>query len=411
MSEAGRVGGTDALRPYRLRVPQADLDDLRARLAAVRWPDEIPGIGWAQGVPLGYLRELTEYWRDRYDWRAHEALLNSFPQFTTTIDGADIHLLHIRSPEPTALPLLLTHGWPGSIVEFIDVIAPLSDPRGQGDDPADAFHLVIPSLPGYGLSGPTRERGWGISRIARAWSELMSRLGYRRYGAQGGDWGHAITRELAAIDAERVIGIHLNTLLTPPPDDPAEAALLTAEERARLDHLSEVEADMSAYARIQGTRPQTLAYALTDSPVGQLAWIVEKFKEWTDSERVPEDAVPRDRLLTNVMLYWLTRTAASSARLYWDTFHPVPPPASIVPPPERAAAIPTGVAVFARDHARPVRRLAERDINIAHWAEYDRGGHFAAMEEPDLFVRDVRTFFRLLRADVESAVSHCRTDG
>jgi microsomal epoxide hydrolase len=239
----------------------------------------------------------------------------------------------------------------------------------------------------------------------------MSRLGYRRYGAQGGDWGHAITRELAAIDAERVIGIHLNTLLTPPPDDPAEAALLTAEERARLDHLSEVEADMSAYARIQGTRPQTLAYALTDSPVGQLAWIVEKFKEWTDSERVPEDAVPRDRLLTNVMLYWLTRTAASSARLYWDTFHPVPPPASIVPPPERAAAIPTGVAVFARDHARPVRRLAERDINIAHWAEYDRGGHFAAMEEPDLFVRDVRTFFRLLRADVESAVSHCRTDG
>ena len=411
MSEAGRVGGTDALRPYRLRVPQADLDDLRARLAAVRWPDEIPGIGWAQGVPLGYLRELTEYWRDRYDWRAHEALLNSFPQFTTTIDGADIHLLHIRSPEPTALPLLLTHGWPGSIVEFIDVIAPLSDPRGQGDDPADAFHLVIPSLPGYGLSGPTRERGWGISRIARAWSELMSRLGYRRYGAQGGDWGHAITRELAAIDAERVIGIHLNTLLTPPPDDPAEAALLTAEERARLDHLSEVEADMSAYARIQGTRPQTLAYALTDSPVGQLAWIVEKFKEWTDSERVPEDAVPRDRLLTNVMLYWLTRTAASSARLYWDTFHPVPPPASFVPPPERAAAIPTGVAVFARDHARPVRRLAERDINIAHWAEYDRGGHFAAMEEPDLFVRDVRTFFRLLRADVESAVSHCRTDG
>jgi epoxide hydrolase len=411
MNEEGRGSSEAALRPFRLRVPQAEIDDLRARLAAVRWPDEIPGMGWAQGVPLGYVQELTEYWRDRYDWRAQEAMLNSFPQFTTTIDGANIHLLHVRSPEPTALPLLLTHGWPGSIVEFIDVIAPLSDPRSRGDDPADAFHLVIPSLPGYGLSGPTRERGWDISRIARAWSELMSRLGYRRYGAQGGDWGHAITRELGVIDGERVIGIHLNTLLTPPPDDPAEAAMLTAEERARLDHLSEVEADMSAYARIQGTRPQTLAYALTDSPVGQLAWIVEKFKEWTDSARVPEDAVPRDRLLTNVMLYWLTGTAASSARLYWDTFHPVTPAPPIASPPPRAAVTPTGVAVFAHDHARPVRRLAERDNNIAYWAEYDRGGHFAAMEEPDLFVHDVRTFFRRFRAGVESAVSRHRTVG
>jgi microsomal epoxide hydrolase len=410
MSEEGRADSEAVLRPFELHVPQADLDDLRARLAAVRWPDEIPGIGWAQGVPLGYLQELTEYWRDRYDWRAQEALLNSFPQFTTTIDGADIHFLHVRSPEPRALPLLLTHGWPGSIVEFIDVIAPLSDPRGQGADPADAFHLVIPSLPGYGLSGPTRVRGWDISRIARAWSELMSRLGYRRYGAQGGDWGHAITRELGVIDGDRVIGIHVNTLLTPPPDDPAEAAMLTAEERARLDHLIEIEADMSAYARIQGTRPQTLAYALTDSPVGQLAWIVEKFKEWTDSARVPEDAVPRDRLLTNVMLYWLTRTAASSSRLYWDTFHPVTPAPHPVPPPQ-AAATPTGVAVYARDHARPVRRLAERDNNIAYWAEYDRGGHFAAMEEPDLFVDDVRTFFRRFRDSVEPAVSHRRTGG
>jgi epoxide hydrolase len=235
----------------------------------------------------------------------------------------------------------------------------------------------------------------------------MNRLGYRRYGAQGGDWGHAITRELGVIDDERVLGIHLNTLLTPPPGDPAEAAPLTAEEQARLDHLSEVEADLSAYARIHGTRPQTLAYALTDSPVGQLAWIVEKFKEWTDSAQAPEDAVPRDRLLTNVMLYWLTGTAASSARLYWDTVHPVAPPA-----PPRAPATPTGVAVFAYDHARPVRRLAERDNNIAYWAEYERGGHFAAMEEPDLFVRDVRAFFRRLRGrGANPAVSPRRMDG
>src|SRR5918999_5994797 len=239
---------TAGIRPFRIDIPQADLDDLRERLARTRWPDELPGVGWSRGVPLGYLKELAAYWADGYDWHKHEARLNQYPQFTTTIDGANVHFLHVRSPEPDALPLLLTRGWPGSIVEFIDVIAPLGDPRGQGDDPADAFHLVIPSLPGYGLSGPTRERGWDISRIARAWSELMSRLGYLRYVAQGGDWGHAITRELAAIDAERVIGIHLNTLLTPPPDDPAEAALLTAEERARLDHLSEVEADMSAYA-------------------------------------------------------------------------------------------------------------------------------------------------------------------
>ncbi|MFD7520564.1 epoxide hydrolase family protein [Streptomyces niveus] len=379
------------VEPFVDDVPQADLDDLATRLAATRWPDELPGAGWSQGVPGHYLRELATYWRTEYDWRAQEAQLNRFPQFTTVIDGATVHFLHIRSARADALPLLITHGWPGSVVEFLDVIGPLTDPGAHGGDPADAFDLVIPPIPGYGLSGPTREGGWDVHRVALAWAELMRRLGYERYGTQGGDWGHAITRELAAVDGERVVGIHLNTLLTPPPEDPAEAAALTADDRARLDQLMVAEPEMSGYARIQGTRPQTLAYGLTDSPVGQLAWIVEKFMEWTDSTRRPEDAVPRDRLLTNVMLYWLTATAGSSARHYWEAAHPSRPPRGGRLP------TPTGVAVFAADQARPVRRIAERDNVIVHWSEFDRGGHFAAMEEPDLFAGDVRAFFRRFR--------------
>ncbi|GAA3515883.1 microsomal epoxide hydrolase [Streptosporangium album] len=380
-----------AVRPFILDIPQADLDDLADRLAATRWPDEPAGADWSQGVSMAYLKELTAYWRTVYDWREHEAHLNRFPQFTTTIDNTNVHFLHIRSAQTDALPLLITHGWPGSIVEFLDVIGPLTDPRAHGGDPADAFHLVIPSIPGYGLSGPTHEGGWDVHRIAKAWAELMRRLGYHRYGAQGGDWGHAITRELAAIDTDHVVGVHLNTLLTPPPSDPAEAAGLTDDDKARLDRLISAEPEMSGYAKIQGTRPQTLAYALTDSPVGQLAWIVEKFKEWTDCADVPEDAVSRDRLLTNVMLYWLTATAGSSARHYWEAFHPSQPPRT------EPLATPTAVAVFAADLARPVRRLAERDNNIVHWSEFDRGGHFAAMEEPDLFTDDVRAFFHQFR--------------
>ncbi|MFG3022016.1 epoxide hydrolase family protein [Streptomyces sp. NPDC048254] len=380
-----------AVRSFTLDIPQTDLDDLAIRLAATRWPDELSDVGWSHGVPMAYLKELTAYWHTTYDWREHEAHLNRLPQFTTTIDGANIHFLHIRSAQPDALPILITHGWPGSIIEFLDTIGPLTDPGSHGGDPTDAFHLVIPSIPGYGLSGPTHDRGWDIHRVAKAWAELMRRLGYPRYGAQGGDWGHAITRELAAIDTDHVIAIHLNTLLTPPPTDPAEAAELTDDDRARLDRLTSAEPEMSGYAKIQGTRPQTLAYALTDSPVGQLAWIVEKFKEWTDSTEAPEDAVSRDRLLTNVMLYWLTATAGSSARHYWEALHPSHPPRT------EPLDTPTGVAVFAADLARPVRQLAEREHNIVHWSEFDRGGHFAAMEEPDLFIDDLRTFFRDFR--------------
>jgi epoxide hydrolase len=381
------------IRPFRIDVPQADLDDLRDRLRRTRWPDELPGVGWSRGVPLAYLKELAGYWADGYDWRKQEARLNEHPQFTTTIDGANVHFLHVCSREPHALPLLLTHGWPGSIVEFLNAIGPLTDPRAHGGDPADAFHLVIPSIPGYGLSGPTREPGWTTGRVARAWAELMARLDYQRYGAQGGDWGAFVSPELGRVDPDHVIGVHVNaaTLGFIPlgPVDPEELASFTDAEKQRLERLNSSTAGPgNGYFEVQAHRPQTLAYALTDSPVGQLAWIVERFKEWTHDADVPEDAVDRDQLLTNVMLYWLTGTASSSGRMYYENMH-----AGFSPQPP--ATTPTGVAVFAEDHA--IRRYGERGNNIVHWTEFDRGGHFAAMEVPDLLVGDVRSFFRGLR--------------
>lgn len=388
---------TVELRPFRLDVPEADLVELRRRLAATRWPAEVPDVPWRRGVPQAYLRELVDYWHSTYDWRRHEARLNGFSQFTATIDGTDIHLLHVRSPEPDALPLVVTHGWPGSVVEFLDVIGPLTDPRRYDAEPADAFHLVVPALPGFGFSGPPADSGWDVPRIARAWAALLHRLGYSRYGVQGGDWGHAVSRELGLLAPEHVVGVHLNTLLTLPPDDPAEAAALTDADRARLARVAAALPEMAGYAALQSTRPQTLAYALTDSPVGQLAWIAEKFLEWTDAVDAPEQAVDRDLLLTNVMVYWLTGTAGTSANLYYEHAHPAGPAA-----PPRRSTVPTGVAVFGADVAAPVRRLAERDNHIVHWSEFDRGGHFAAMEEPDLFVADVRAFFRPLRPAVRT---------
>lgn len=294
------------IRPFRIDIPQADLDDLNDRLARTRFPDELPSVGWSRGVPLGYLKELAEHWRTGYDWRAWEAKLNEYPQFTTTIEGQNIHFLHARSPEPDALPLILTHGWPGSVVEFLDIIGPLTDPRAHGGDPADAFHLVIPSLPGFGLSGPTRDTGWHERRVATAFAELMRRLGYERYGAQGGDVGAGVSPDLGRVDADHVVGVHVNAatvgFMPFPPLDAAELAELTDAEKARVERISQFMSEDFGYAQIQSTRPQTLAYGLTDSPVGQLAWIVEKFKEWTHGTEVPEDAVDRDRILTNVML-------------------------------------------------------------------------------------------------------------
>jgi pimeloyl-ACP methyl ester carboxylesterase len=381
------------IHPFTVDIAQAVLDDLSDRLARTRWPNELPGVGWSRGVPLGYLKELAEYWRTTYDWRKHEAKLNAYPQFSTEIDGQTIHFLHVRSPEPDALALILTHGWPGSVVEFLKIIGPLTDPRAHGGDAADAFELVIPSLPGFGFSGPTRESGWTTERTARVWAELMSRLGYERYGAQGGDFGAFVSPELGRIDPEHVVGVHVNAatfgFIPFGEVSQEELATFTDAEKARLERLNNYTRDESGYFQIQATRPQTLAYGLTDSPVGQLAWIVEKFKEWTfPAAELPETAIDRDDMLTNVMLYWLTGTAGSSANLYYESMHSGSWH-------EEPAKTPTGVAVFAEDVA--IRRYAEYANNIVHWSEFDRGGHFAALEAPDLLVRDVREFFRRFR--------------
>ncbi|MGH3705563.1 MAG: epoxide hydrolase family protein [Agromyces sp.] len=377
------------IRPFRIDIPQAELDDLDRRLAATRWPDELPGVGWSYGTPSGYLRGIADYWRTTFDWREREAELNAFPQFTTTIDGQNVHFLHVRSPEPDAMPLLLTHGWPGSIVEFMKVIGPLTDPRAHGGDPADAFHIVAPSMPGFAFSGPTHETGWDMSRIARAWAELMNRLGYARYGAQGGDTGAVISPMLGRIAPDRVIGVHVNGSLGFPSGDPAEFAAMNETEQARLAAMQRQMEEGTGYAVIQSTRPQTIGVGLSDSPAAQLAWIVERFKEWTDpAAELPEDAVDLDQLLANVSVYWLTGTATSAARLYREgraSWGEETPPSSV----------PSGVAVFPGDFG--IRSIAERENNVVHWSEFDRGGHFPAMEVPDLLVDDVRTFFRGLR--------------
>jgi pimeloyl-ACP methyl ester carboxylesterase len=379
------------LRPYRINVPQADIDDLRDRLARTRWAPGLPGTGWERGVPADYLRELAAYWADGYDWRAHEAALNAIPQFITTIDGADVHFLHVRSAEPDATPLMLLHGWPGSVVEFLDVIGPLTDPVAHGGDPADAFHLVIPSLPGYGFSGPLTETGWTDGRAAAALTELMARLGYQRYGVQGGDVGALIGPLMGRAAPDRVIGVHVNALVTFPTGDPADMAAMTDADRGRLAAMQAWQERSGAYMQVQGTRPQTIGQSLTDSPSGLLAWIVEKFQEWTDpAAKLPEDAVDRDRILTDVSIYWFTATAGSAAHTYYERFND---PAMWTP--RERSAVPTAVAVFTTDVS--VRPFADKVNNVVRWTEFDRGGHFAALEAPDLLTADVREFFRSLR--------------
>jgi pimeloyl-ACP methyl ester carboxylesterase len=376
------------IRPYRISVPQADLEDLRERLARTRWARDLPGAGWERGVPTGYLRELADYWAKEYDWRAHEAALNAHAQFITTIDGADVQFLHLRSAQPDATPLLLLHGWPGSIVEFLDMIGPLTDPAAHGGDPADAFHLVIPSLPGYGFSGPLTETGWTDGRSAAALAELMDRLGYDRYGVQGGDVGAFIAPLIGRMAPGRVIGVHVNALVTFPSGDPAEMAALTGAERDRLAAMEKWQQQSSAYLQVQGTRPQTIGQALTDSPSGLLAWIVEKFQEWTNpAALLPEDAVDRDRILTDVSIYWFTATAGSAAQTYYERFNDP----SMWMPQERST-VPTAVAVFPTDIS--IRPFASKTSNIVRWSEFDRGGHFAALEAPGLLTADIREFFR-----------------
>ena len=385
----------EELVPFRVAVPHAALEDLKRRLAQTRWPSALPGDGWRRGVPGDYLQGLAEYWRTAYDWRRFEAELNVYPQFTTTLDGQKVHFLYVRSPEAEATPLMLIHGWPGSVVEFMDVIGPLTDPRAHGGDAADAFHLVIPSIPGHGFSQPLAGAGWTHYRIARAFTQLMRRLGYRRYGVQGGDVGAFVAPEMGRIDPEHMLGVHVNSMVQIPSVLQILVGLLTFSkaDRRRLARFKNYRDDMMGYAQIQGTRPKTLAYGLTDSPVGQLAWIIEKFKEWTDpAAALPDDAVDRDRLLDNVSLNWFAAAAGPSANLYYEVAHD---PTSGKRKPKNT--VPTGVAVSASQDVT-IRRWADRENNIVHWTEFDHGGHFAALEVPDFLVGDVRAFFRALRA-------------
>jgi epoxide hydrolase len=386
------------LHPFEIEIPDEEVDDLRRRLSRARWPHALSGAGWERGVPQDYLEGLVAYWRDGSDWRAQERRLNEFPQFVTTIGGQSIHFLHVRSPEGDALPLIISHGYPGSVVEFVDVIGPLSDPRAHHGDPADAFHLIVPSLPGFGFSAPLTGTGWDAARTARAWVELMHRLGYDRYVAQGGDIGAGVTGMLGALDPEGVVATHVNT-------DPLATALigehigvdlggfaaseeLSTQERERIEFLVRYAAEGTGYLHLQSTRPHTIAYGLTDSPVAQLAWIVEKFREWTNPvANLPEQAVDRDQLLTNVSLYWFTRTGASAANFLYEAAHS----SEWLAP----TATPQGWAVFAADGI--IRRLLDPEKRIEHWSEFERGGHFAAMEAPDLLVDDIRGFFRAFR--------------
>jgi pimeloyl-ACP methyl ester carboxylesterase len=380
--------------PFRIDFPETALGDLRARLAGTRWPEAETVTDWSQGVPLSYLRELCRYWAEGYDWRATERRLNLLPQFRTEIDGLGIHFLHVRSPHLDALPVVITHGWPGSIVEFLKVIGPLTDPTAHGGEAADAFHLVIPSLPGYGFSDKPARPGWGVERIADAWARLMARLGYRRYGAQGGDWGTSVSTSIAQQDPEHVAGIHLNPPLAPP--DPATFDDLTDRERAALASLDHAAAWESGYSQEHATRPQTIGYALVDSPAALCAWIVEKFWAWTDCDGHLDNVLTRDELLDNVMLYWLPGTGASSARLYWESTRQVN--RWISGPVTDTVAVPTGCSIFPKELQRPSRRWAvRRFVDIRYWNELDKGGHFAAFEQPALFVNEVRAFFRLVR--------------
>jgi pimeloyl-ACP methyl ester carboxylesterase len=377
------------IKPFTIDIPQSDLDDLTSRLASARLPSPLPGDGWDTGVPVSWLSSLVEYWRTSYDWRAAEAELNTYPQFTTEIEGQRIHFLHVRSAEPDALPLLLTHGWPGSVVEFLDVIGPLTDPVAHGGQASDAFHLVIPSLPGFGFSGPVAGARWTMERIGRVWAELMRRLGYERYGAQGGDLGGSVSPEVGRAAPEHVVGVHTNGGPNLPPLELPEEELktLTPLEQDRMARIGRFMKEEFGYIAIQSTRPQTLAYGLVDSPVGQLAWIMDKFRAWTyPAETLPEFIISKDRLLTNVMMYWLTATAGSAAYIGYAQ------PRSWTRP---NSGVPTAALVLAHDVA--IRRYSEQANTITRWTDADQGGHFAALEEPTLLVTDIREFFTPLR--------------
>jgi epoxide hydrolase len=383
------------VRPLQIAVPDEDLADLRQRLTRARWPEPATVAGWSQGVPIGWLRDLCDYWATRYDWRRLEARLNDLPQYTTELDGTDIHFIHVRSPHPDALPLVLTHGWPGSVVEFLDVLDPLVDPPGHGGTAADAFDVVCPSLPGFGFSGKPTGPGWGPPRIAAAWAELMSRLGYERFGAQGGDWGSPVTTGLGEQFPDRVVGIHLN--YAPVGPGPSTMDELTDAERQSLADVGEHREWGMGYSLQQATRPQTLGYGLTDSPVGQCAWIAEKYWAWTDHDGDPRSALSPDQMLDNISVYWHTASAASSARIYWEDGFARPSNRDRGRQ-QKPIGVPVGVSVFPGEIIRPSRRWCERQYtDLRFYEQLDRGGHFAAFEQPDLFVDQVRRAFRTMR--------------
>jgi pimeloyl-ACP methyl ester carboxylesterase len=380
------------VEPFRIAASDEALADLRERLARTRFPDEIRGSGWTYGANLAYVRELVAYWRDRYDWRAAEAALNRFPQFRARVGGLRIHFIHRRGIGPKPLPLVVTHGWPGSIAEFAGIIEPLADPASHGGDAADAFDVVAPSMPGYGFSDRPLEPGMDPARIAGLWAELMVGLGYERFGAQGGDWGALVACYLGAQHAEGVIGIHLNMVPALPARAERSAEGLSAEELADLAEARRFMREETGYQKIQGSKPQTLAYALNDSPAGLAAWIVEKFRTWSDCGGDLESRFTMDQLLTNVMLYWLPQTANSSCRLYYEAVH-----SEQFPPTGLRVDVPTGFAIFPKELFRPPRRWVEGVFNVQRWTRMSSGGHFAAMEEPRAFVEDLRAFFRPLR--------------
>ena len=384
---------SDRIEKFEIRVEDAVLDDLKQRLAQTRWTDQIEGSGWDYGTDATYLKELCEYWREKFDWRSQEAHLNRFDHYRTEIDGQKLHFVHRRSPVEGALPLVLTHGWPGSFWLFHKIIDVLADPESHGGRAEDAFHVVCPSLPGYGFSGPTREPGWDIRRVAEAIAALMARLGYQRYGAQGGDWGSLATTQLALIDAEHLAGIHLNMVVAGPPGGESEPTKgLTPEELQGLADLGEFQKTGSGYAQIQGTRPQTLGYALNDSPAGLAAWIVEKFRAWSDCDGDVEKRFTKDELLTNITIYWATQTINSSVRLYCESFR-----SGRFGVADRKVEVPTGCAIFPKDIIRAPRRWAEAHYDVRRWTEMPAGGHFAPLEEPEALVDDIRAFFSELR--------------
>jgi len=384
---------SDAITPFQLNIAEDQLDDLRRRLDTVRWPETETVDDWSQGIPLAYMQEIVDYWRNDYDWRRWENMLNEFGQYKTEIDGLNIHFLHIRSPHENALPIVITHGWPGSVAEFYKVIGPLTDPTEHGGNAEDAFHVVCPSLPGYGFSDRPTETGWGIEKIGRTWGRLMDRLGYTRYVAQGGDWGAIVTQSMGLTETEHCAAIHVNMPIASPDSDTMDN--LTPIEQKALDAMGHYDKEESGYSKQQSTRPQTLGYGLVDSPTAEAAWIIEKFYAWTDcgegDSRHPENVLTKDELLDNVMMYWLTATGASSARLYWESF-------SSGTRSSEQINMPIGCSIFPKEIIRISRRWAEKRFsNLIHWNEMDKGGHFAAFEQPELFIEELRNCFRQMR--------------